>query len=79
MATNKGGVQIMKVLHQQWFTEGNQGRPIGIVVFQTDGGRRFIKVGTGGGMDKDKDVEMIHKWGREVTLDQLKAIFQVAE
>ena len=68
----------MKILHQQWFTEGNQGRPIGIVVFQTDAGRRFIKVGTGGGMDKDKDIDMIDKWGTEISLTQLKAIFAVA-
>jgi len=69
----------MKVLHQQWFTESNQGRPIGIVVFQTDAGRRFIKLGTGGGMDIDKDIEMIHKWGREISLDQLRAIFEVTK
>ena len=69
----------MKILHQQWFTEGNQGRPIGIIVFQSAMGKRFIKVGTGGGMDKDKDIEMIYKWGKEVTLDQLRAIFEVTK
>jgi len=67
----------MKVLHQQWFTEGNQGRPIGIIVFMTEAGRRIIKIGTGGGLDPDnrqKDIDMIQRLGVEVSPAKLQAI-----